>query len=207
MPPQDLLPDICQRQGSGAPRHRTPFCSWLGFAPRQGAKPACPAPHPDCPLMSPAAFSDYSSVHHRPSFALVLLFQLHVPAIFVQCFPSALALQRSYQATRKGLNVCHQLHSKDPKAFWATPGLRFHAHSIMNSLLVQGLKVQIQKIPSRELLQPARHSREGPHISHWPWLPKRTFRPSDIESQTSIQEAAKLEEKGRKRKKGETKQK
>lgn len=83
LPPQDLLPDICQNQGFDVPRHRTPFCSWLGFAPQQTAKPACLAPHPDDPPMSPSNFPGYSSVHQRPSFALVLLFQLHMPGVFV----------------------------------------------------------------------------------------------------------------------------
>lgn len=136
----------------------------------------------------------------------MLLFQPHMPGIFVHSstFPLCSGFAEKLPSHRKGLTVCHQLHtapSKDPKAFWSMPGLRFHAHSIMNLLLVKGLKVQIQKVPLREVLQPARHSRQGPHISHGPWLPKRTFRPSDIESQPSMQEAARLEEKGRKRKK------
>lgn len=201
-PPQDLLPDICQGQGSGVPRHRTPSCSWLGSAPWQRAKPACPAPHPDGPVMSPSCFLrlQFSSPETKPC-PRAPVSATRASHICAQQHISALALQRRADC------VPPTPQSKDPRAFWAMPGLGFHAHGIMDLLLVKGLKVQIQKVPSRELLQPARHSRQGPHISQGPWLPKRTFRPSDIESQTSIQEAARLEEKGRKRKKGETKQK
>lgn len=192
LPSQNLLPDICQSQGSDVPRHRTPFCSWLGFAPQQRVKPACPAPHPDGPLMSPAAFSGYSSVHQGPSFVLVLLFQLHVPSILVHSsmFPLCSAMQRSYQATEKGW-LCDcvpptpHISKQGPQSFLVHARPQISCPQYNELAVGQRIKGAATKSTLRELLQPARHSRQGPHISHGPWRPKRTFKPSDIESQPS----------------------
>lgn len=114
MPPQDLLPDICQNPGFDVPRHRTPFCSWLGFAPQQTAKPACLAPHPDDPPMCPHLIFQ-ATVQFTKDQALPLCSCFSYTCQAYLCtatyFPSALALPRSYQATRKGLTVCHKLHT------------------------------------------------------------------------------------------------
>lgn len=120
LPPQDLLPDISQCQGSDVLRHRTPFCSWLAFAPWHRAKPVCPAPHPDGPLMSPAAFSGYGSVHQDQALSSCSCFSHTCQAFLCTAalFLSALALQRSYQVTEKGW-LCAtnstQLQARTPK--------------------------------------------------------------------------------------------